>query len=311
MAGKSPRCAGWCGNGLSDESGGELAASVDIGEGLLLSDSWSSEGDLLYRAFGRKEGAEKLVVERVSGLVGFERAEDGVVAHVDVAAGVKELVAGALVRIPETLGVDYMGVIHDNCVVKGAAEGEVMGVHVLDIPHEAEGARAGNLSDEVVAGEVKVNGLAVVGNCRMVELNPEIHGEPALRGGELGPFAALSLDPDGLLYLVEDLRRIEVDDACGVQQVDKRIGAAVHDGDLGSVDIDVEVVDSEGGKRSLEVLDGRDPDAVLVDESGAELCVADDICGNLNRDRLGKINPRIYKACVSRSRTERDGYSLP
>ena len=79
----------------------------------------------------------------------------------------------------------------------------------------------------------------------MMELNPEIHGEAALCGRELGPLAALALDAHGLLYAVEDLGLIEIDHAGGVQQVDERIGAAVHDGNLRGVDVNVEVVDAE------------------------------------------------------------------
>jgi len=49
-----------------------------------------------------------------------------------------------------------------------------------------------------------------------------------------------------------------------LQQEDERAGAAVHDRDFGTRDVDVQVVDAEAGERRQDVLDRRDAGAAVL-----------------------------------------------
>src|SRR6476469_46010 len=97
----------------------------------------------------------------------------------------------------------------------------------------------------------------------------------ALEGIEARPLVPV-LHFDALRYAQELFRRRLLDDAGLLDEEDERRGTAVHDRQLRSVDVGIDVVHAEAAKRGHQVLDGVELRAIL-DEARGESRLADQI----------------------------------
>ena len=94
-----------------------------------------------------------------------------------------------------------------------------------------------------------------------------------------------------------------LDDPGRLQQKHERTGAPVHDRDLGTRNVDVQVVDAQSGKRGHQMFYGRDPRSVLFQrrrQSGVT-----NIAGvGAYRHRLGQIGAVENNAGIGWCRTQ-------
>jgi len=107
-----------------------------------------------------------------------------------------------------------------------------------------------------VLGEVDDDVPVLRSEHRVREVDREVEAEP-VAGVEARPLVAVA-DLDRRDDAEVALRRGLLDDARALQQEHERTGAAVHDRDLRTGDVDVQVVDAEARERAHQVLDGRD-----------------------------------------------------
>jgi hypothetical protein len=98
-------------------------------------------------------------------------------------------------------------------------------------------------------------------------------------------------------------------DAGAADQEHPRGRAAVQHGELGRIDLDHGVVDSEAAQRGHQVLDRADRDAVLVGDDGAEAGIDDRIPARRDGGALGRdVGPHDHDPGVggSRAKLQRD-----
>ena len=142
--------------------------------------------------------------------------------------------------------------------------------HRLDVLHEAERPRARHFLHVRMLGEID-DDVAVLGpEHRMRKIDREVQLE-AVERVEARPLVAVA-HLDRRAHAQVALRRRLLDDARRLQQEHERTGAAVHDRQLGTGDVDVQVVDAHAGKRGHQVLDGRDRRAVPARASTKAAC---------------------------------------
>src|ERR1051326_8036000 len=126
-------------------------------------------------------------VEGVSAAGCDDLADDGASAEGKGADEIEHLVAHELVAVAKR-AVHDAAVVEDDRVFDRAAARQAGGAHLLDVFHEAERARRGDLLEEAVVVEVEVNGLA--SDHRMIEVDFVFDAE-AIGGIDAGALGAV------------------------------------------------------------------------------------------------------------------------
>ncbi len=173
--------------------------------------------------------------------------------------------------------------------------------------HEAESARPRDLLQVRRLGEVHRNRLRRALDHRVLEFDRERELVAVVRL-EPRPFVAI-LDFNAPRDAQEALRRTLLHDAGLLHQKHERRGAAVHDGHLGRVQVDVGVVHAEAAQRGHQVLDGVDLDSFAHQARGG-LGFADQVCSRRNVDRRCQVHAPENDAAVGRRLSQRHAHFL-
>ena len=252
----------------ADREGAGVGSGVGEGGGVPMVVAAGVVGVLDHvEAFGIGEQAvDEQVVEGVSGLVDGDLAQDREPAEGEVADEVEELMADAFVLAAEALAVDRAVPVEDDGVVERAALGQAEGAEAVHIFEEAEGAGVGDLGFEFFGAEAEFKLLVVEERVIVGDGAIDLGFEAGFDGG----VASVDADLDGLSYHQVGAGGGKFDDAGGLDELDKGSGRAVEDGNLGSVNLDLGVVDAEAGQRGHEVFNSSDPGAVDAEGGGVE-----------------------------------------
>jgi hypothetical protein len=100
------------------------------------------------------------------------------------------------------------------------------------------------------------------------------------------------------------LGRCLLDDAGRLQQKNKRARAAIHDGQFGTGDVDIQIVDAEAGQRRHQMFDSGHAGRVDL-QCGRQPRIADVGRERRNGIRARKVSALEYDAGVRRRRTQR------
>jgi len=103
----------------------------------------------------------------------------------------------------------------------------------------------------------------------------------------------------------EALRRALLLDPGALQQVDERARAAVQDRNLGTGEVDIQIVDPEARQRRHQVLDRRNLRAAAL-ERAAQPRVGDRARIGADVDRLCQVDAAEHDAGVGRRGTQRE-----
>jgi len=122
----------------------------------------------------------------------------------------------------------------------------------------------------------------------MIEAHRIDHLQPLGRHDPEAP--GPNLDRDGLADLQEGLRSELAPEAGVTQQLNEGERAAVHDGNFGSVQVDLNVVHAHPRQGGHDVLDRLDRGPVLGDR-GRVMGICDIFGAGRDRGRTGQIHP--------------------
>src|SRR5262245_5785874 len=146
----------------------------------------------------------------------------------------------------------------DDGILQRGAAGEPGGPERVDLVQEAEGAGPAQLVLEGAVDQIDLAALPGDGAGAVIDL--EIDGE-ALGWAERG-----AAPPGGKGHGAQDLdeaaRGVELDHPGTFDQEDEGPGAAVHDRQLGPMDLDHQIVDAAAGQGRHDMLDGGNLDAL-------------------------------------------------
>ncbi len=150
--------------------------------------------------------------------------------------------AHELVLEPKPVLVDDAVLVHDDRVIKTAAQRQLIGAQRLDILEKAEGSGARDLPEEGGGRKVERCALMMPPQHGVIELDLQIDSEPVVRldARPLVPFADLDRADDADEALV---RRLLLD-AGRLDQKYESCRAAVHDRHLRSCQVDKRIVDA-------------------------------------------------------------------
>jgi hypothetical protein len=239
----------------------------------------------------------------VAGLEGAVLADQRMAEQVEIADRVEHLVADELVVEAQALAVEDLGLVEDDRRLQAAAQAQARRPHRLDVLHEAERAGARDLAHVRMLGEVDDDVAILRAEHRMREVDAEVELEPGERV-EARPLVAVA-GLDGARNAQVFLRRLLLDDARRLQQEHVGPRAAIHDRQLGTGDVDVEVVDAETGERRHQVLDRRHRRGAVI-ERGGKTRVAD-VAGDAgDRRAAGEIRAIKHNAVVDGRRSQRE-----
>ncbi len=97
------------------------------------------------------QGTQQLVIQRVTGLVTAECANEAVTEQVKIADGIQDLVLHELVAIAQAVFIQHPEVIEYDGIIEATAQGQLAFTQLLDFVHETEGTRTTDfLTNEVV-----------------------------------------------------------------------------------------------------------------------------------------------------------------
>ena len=209
--------------------------------------------------------------------------------------------ADELIGEAQPFSVEHAVFVQHHGVIEPATQGEAAFAQVLDLVHEAEGACAGDLLEIGGLGEIHFDRLRRALDHRVAEFDRE-RKLVALEGLEARPLVAVlhfhaSHDPQ------ESLRRGLLDDPGLLDQQNERRGAAVHDRQLGGVEVDIDVVDAEPAERGHQMLDGVDLHAV-AHQARRQAGFADRFGARGNIDRRGQVDAPEHDAGFGRRRAQ-------
>ena len=111
------------------------------------------------------------------------------------------------------------------------------------------------------------------------------------------------LDLDALFHADEAFRRVLLLDSSRLQQEHERSGTAVENRNLGRIDVDEQVVDTQPGQRRHQVLDGRNLD-VALGQSRTQARVDNCLRVGNQIDRRIEIDAAKDDAGIRRGRTQ-------
>jgi hypothetical protein len=186
-------------------------------------------------------------------------------------------------------------------VVEAAAERQAASAHGHDVAGKAKRPRARDLSLERDVRVLEV--AALIGDQRVAEVDVAL--EPEARRRLETRHAIAIADLDGTAYDQEPLGSRLGDRAPGLaHELHERRCGAVEDGDLRSVQLHADVVDTEARQGRHQVLDRADGRRVTT-ERGREPSLEDIVCVGLDLDRaplrVPEIRPREHDASARRS----------
>src|SRR5262245_37247177 len=118
---------------------------------------------------------------------------DGHAEQRQIAEQVEHLVAHELVRPAQPVAIQDAVVVHHHGVVEVAAPGQAVAPEHLDLPQEAEGARAADLLLEDVPVDLQIPDL-LPADRRMREVDRVAHAEPRARLDADGAVAVANLE---------------------------------------------------------------------------------------------------------------------
>ncbi len=261
------------------------------------------EGGHFEGVLACQQGASKCVVEAMTRLERGVLPDERMAQQVEIADGVQHLVLHELVVVAQALGVEHAVLVQHNRILQAAAQRQTRGAHGLDILHEPERSGARDFLHVRVLGEIDDDVPVLRPEHRMREVDREIELE-AVERIEACPLVAVA-HLDGCKDAQIALRRVLLDDAGRLQQEDERPGTAIHDRDLGSGNVDVEVVDAKARERGHQVLDGGNAGTVML-QRRRQPRVADmqGVGGNGNGGR--KVDPMKDDPGVCHARPQRN-----
>jgi hypothetical protein len=216
-------------------------------------------------------------------------------------------VAHELVGPAQALRVHHLLVVEHDRVVERAATREACVPERVDLAQEAERARRRDVALESLRRErAEVDLLAA--DRRVLEVDRIAHAEVARRLDADRAIAVdhldLAADPQqlALFALLEDPGRAD--------QVHERRRAAVHHGQLGAVDLDPDVVDTEAEQRGEQVLDRTDRGVAAAERRG-ERGRCDLARARRDLDRLAEVGPHEHDPRVRARGMQRQLDGLP
>ena len=189
----------------------------------------------------------------------MEAADDRATGEIEVAHRVEHLVAHELVAIAQAAFVeDAVAADHDG-VLERAAERQPGRAHALDLVEEAEGPGAANVPLEARRRGDDLDALAAD------RVRGEIDGEAQREflGGLERRCGLARFHPDGLQDSDRAPRRVLLNEAGALDEMDEWRGAAIHRRNFGPVELDQYVVELEPGERGQQMLDRRDRHAAM------------------------------------------------
>jgi hypothetical protein len=220
------------------------------------------DGDFPGGGVGQ-EAAYELSVKGVAGFAGFDAAKEGKTNKGEVADEVEGLVAAEFVGIAE-------GAIHDavfgedDGVVEGAAPDQPHGAKGLDIGFETEGAGT---------GENLTKGFGIDEHFDLLLADKRVGKIDVAADAEL----AGGIDADAATVL-DDFNRFEnfkvaafaaeAAKAGLIEELEKRLGGTVENGNFNVVEVDEDVVDAVGIEGGEKMLGGGEQDALLHKAGG-------------------------------------------
>src|SRR5690606_2607849 len=216
----------------------------------------------------RKKTPKRRRIEPMSTTIGAETTDEARAGQCQVAHGVERLVASEFIRIAQPANVDDpMVVADDERVVQRRAQRIPRGPKSLHILHEAESARAGNVTAENLGVDVGSEILPPDGRAFEIDLDLEAVAR-------IGP----ELRPGGTAFDTRGLRDANMA-ALDRQNVDARLVEGLNDGTRGAIEngnlvtlyLDDHVVDAKAENSGHQMLDGRDMRAARVTKHGAQI----------------------------------------
>ena len=211
----------------------------------------------------RKQTADELGMQRVTGLAGFDAAEEGKSDEGQVADQVESLVAAEFIGETERAVHDPIFREH-NGVIERAAANQAHGAERLNVGLKAESAGTRKNSAEAfrvdghfhfLLTDLRVGKIDVAANVKFV-------------GGIDADAAAVIDDFDGLEDFKESAFAAEAADARLIEQLHERFGGTIENGDLDVIDVDVDVVNATRVRCGQKVFGGREQDALLHKAGG-------------------------------------------
>src|SRR5262249_36164477 len=228
---------------------------------------------------GHQRG-EHRVVELVAAAHRTVGAQQRRTGKREIADGVKGLVTDELVSKTRTLRVEDARVGDDQRVLERSAKRVAGAPQLRYVAHEAEGAGAGDLASEGLRWAIERQVLA--SDQRMVERDLSLDPQAAGIRPQLA-IAGTGGDPYRLEHADKAARRIERLDPGAINRHHEWGGAAVHDRNFGSVDLDHRVVPTAHAQRRQHMLGGRHQRTGCIPQNGGKFGGGDgaDVGANL------------------------------
>jgi len=218
-----------------------------------------------------------LSVEGVAGFAGFNAAKKRETDQGEVADEVEGFVAAEFIGIAEGAVPDAV-FGEDDGVIEGASTDEAHSAEGLDIGFEAEGAGAGeNLAEGVGIDEQFDLLLADEG---MRKIN--VAADAELVGGIDADAAAVFDDLDRFEDFKVAAFAAQAAEAGLIEELEKRLGGTVEDGDFNVVEVDEDIVDAVRVGGGEKMLGGGEQDA-LLHKAGGIADASDVVAVGLNR----------------------------
>ena len=219
-------------------------------------------GDFPGGGVGEKT-AYKLGVERVASFAGFDATEEGEADEGEIADEIESFVAAEFVGIAE--GAVHHAVFgEDDGVIERAAADQAHSAERLDIGFEAEGAGAGENLAERVGIDEEFDLLLADEGMRKVNVTTDAE----FVGGIDADAATVFDDFDRLEDAEVAAFAAKAAEAGLIQELEKRLGGTVEDGDFNVVEVDEDVVYAEGIGSREKMLSGGKQDALLHEAGG-------------------------------------------
>src|SRR5579884_3701571 len=228
------------------------------------------EAETFVEAAIRHDLRHQRRVHGVPGALGDDVAQQRTADERKVADQVQRLVTAAFVGKAEATGILHVAVVTEtDGVVQGGATNEAHLTHLLQIALEAEGARGGKLASVAVGRDFEVDALSADQRVWVEDIAGE---QEPIGGKNRDPFIAV-LDgnrPANAQVLPAPAAGLQ---ARAAQQYHPGLAAAVEDGHLEIVDLDVNVVDAHTVEHAQQMLGGGDKDTLAHQAGGiADTC---------------------------------------
>ncbi|CAH1666511.1 hypothetical protein CHELA41_22832 [Hyphomicrobiales bacterium] len=245
-----------------------------------------------------EELAKNAEIHAMTAAVRAIGSQDGIAGQSEIAHRIQELVAYELVREAKALGVHDAIISNRDSVLQRGAKSEAGFPIPLDVTHEAERARARDLTAEDPF--IKVHNLALATDHGMVEIDLYIELEAVVVRTQLRERASL-IDADRPQHLHETALGLLGDKAHLKNSLDEARRAAIEDRNLRTVDLDEHVINTQSVEGGHQVLDRRHRAAGLIADDGAELSR-----GNMQVIRLDEAISLALQASTQKHDTMAD-----